>query len=143
MSKIPYRPDLTISQNIARIREHTGMTNADLGKQIDVRGEVFAMYASCGFKTNAGNETSVTRKIRAHAESFFTDGIPDVVFRVQTSNLYELFGCASCEFRTKSHQGCYKFGITKAEINGGYFITASDMSAFALSKTQPCPYATK
>lgn len=143
MSKISYRTDLTIAQNIAKVREHTGLTNESLGRQIGISGSVFGMYASCGFKTNAGNESSITKKVKAHVETFFIDGIPDLVFTSKKENLFELFGCAACEFRSKSQKGCMKFSLTKNEINGGYFINTIDHGSFALSRSKPCPYATK
>ena len=141
MSKIPYREDKSISQNIARIREHTGKSNQDLGKQIGVDGAVFGTYASRGFKTTAGNETPVTKKVRDHVASFFANGIPTVSLKQNKVDLFKIMNCASCEFRSRSHQGCVKFSISREEINNGFFITMLDGAGFSLSEKSPCHYA--
>ena len=59
----------------------------------------------------------------------------------KSKTLYNLMECATCTFRMISEPGCFKFGLTKNEINRGYQITLSDNSSFELSSIKPCPYA--
>jgi len=57
--------------------------------------------------------------------------------------LFEHMGCDTCPYRMKSQQGCYKFGLTKHEINKGAFICTQNHGAYELSKEKPCPHATR
>ncbi len=60
-------------------------------------------------------------------------------------SLFELMGCASCQYRMRAagNHGCYKFGLTKREIDKGAYIDTLKDGSFTLSKRQQCPHSSQ
>jgi len=58
-------------------------------------------------------------------------------------NLWEMMGCEECGYRAKTYKGCYKFGLSKEEINAGARITTLKCGEYTMSMQQYCPHAAK
>lgn len=58
-------------------------------------------------------------------------------------SLWEMMGCEECKYRAKSYGGCYKFGLSKEEINAGAHISTPKDGAYHISMQQYCPHAAK
>ncbi|OQX82753.1 MAG: hypothetical protein B6D63_07245 [Candidatus Latescibacteria bacterium 4484_7] len=67
---------------------------------------------------------------------------------------HEMLGCELCGFRTKTFDGCYKFGITFKELDEGIKVHFTDdtyrsavqagrplHNDFSLDGTNPCPFS--
>jgi len=142
MSKIPYQPELSPAKNMFKLKEHLGLSTVQLAKQIGhVNPQVLNNTVKQNFKTANGNETERTLSIKTSLSTFFSNGIPENISPKTKEDLFALMGCASCDSRTKTHKGCYKFCLTKEDINKGPFINTHNHGAFTLSEHRFCPYA--
>lgn len=55
--------------------------------------------------------------------------------------LYNLFECKTCPYRSFVGDGCWKFSITRNEINSGYTIHTKEGGIIPLSEEKQCPYS--
>ena len=140
MSTIPYMRNMTLTRNIKRVREHLGITNADIAARADIAPGSMNLIISNHFRTNGGKESDMTRTVFAPIQSFFSTPVQKDKPSKRV-DLFALMKCARCEFRSRAEDGCVKFSLTKADINSGVFITTLHHGAYALSRDKLCPYA--
>lgn len=57
------------------------------------------------------------------------------------NTLWDEMGCARCEYRMKSSPGCFKFGLTREEVNKKPWIETLRQGAFIMDASKKCPYA--
>ena len=110
MSKIPYLKNKSPLDNLERVKKHLGITSLELSKHFDVMitADTIIKITSQYFLTTHGSVTPRTESVKNTLSTFFTNGIPEFVDPPQKDDLFTLFGCERCEYRTKSYKGCYK-----------------------------------
>jgi hypothetical protein len=141
--QIDYDPELTLKQNIKRARKILRIDTTTIVKATGLSRPSVNAYIGYNLRSANGNQTPTSRILRDYISGLFAGGIPDDIITedTQTHDLYELYGCAKCRYRMRSQPGCYKFSITRTEINRGYTIITQRGGAIRLSAKSRCPYA--
>jgi len=140
---IPYDQALSLQRNIQRVRKHLGLSIKDICANAGVVYGNFSTYITSNFRPS-GKLTPTTVKLKAYLDTLFDNGIPDDArTKDATGDLYTLYGCAKCRYRYKSlnHDGCYKFSLTKEQINRGAWVNTIKHGSFYLNEKSKCPYA--
>lgn len=57
------------------------------------------------------------------------------------NTLWDEMGCARCEYRMKGSPGCFKFGLTKEEINKKPYVETLNCGSYTMDHDKKCPYA--
>jgi len=142
MEKIPYIKNKTLRENITRYLKHNNTSITQIAKTTQLAPSTINNYVSRGFLTENMKESKLGNKIKAFINTFFIDGIPNKIdTQKKRENLYALFQCENCQYSMHLTKGCFKFGLTKEEINAQHHIETRNFGGFRLSSVKRCPYA--
>jgi len=141
--KLTYNENISLRKNINALQKKFSLSIDEICHNAGVINKNFAAYMASNFRPS-GKLTPKTEKLKAYLDTFFIDGIPDNArTKDTTGDLYKIYGCAQCRYRYKSlnHDGCYKFSLTKEQINRGAWVETLKHGAFFLSERSKCPQA--
>jgi len=138
---LAYDHSLSLRKNVNRLKER-GIYTSRLGALAGIGKNAVNAYIRYGFRTISGNTTGATELLRREVGKFFTDFPEDFGKPEAKADLFEAYGCAKCRYRMRSQAGCFKFGLTKKEINAHPWVNTLHHGAFTMTKTARCPHAT-
>ena len=140
---IEYLDDISLLRNFNRLKKVTGLNTKNFAYAANTSEASVNKYIHNRFRTNSGGVSDIGNRLKAVVSRLFIGGIPDSALHKEKreTDLFALFGCASCRYRMRYHQGCFKFSPTKTEINNGAWVETIDGSAFNFSKKNRCSHA--
>ena len=137
---ISYDKSLTVGKNVKRYCDIAGITLEDIAAKAGMSRQTVVGWMTYNFRTATGAKSAKANKLRRILDPFFVGGIPDLSGR-KSADLFEKFGCAECTYRMRSASGCLKFGISREEMNRGYYVHTNNYGNFFMALEKPCLYA--